>query len=128
MVPVGGTITAGTVGNFEINYSNKRWNIIYDGNLVGYFPESLWKGHFTKVGEVQVFGEVSASMTMPPESQMGNGILGSNTGSAVISNFSLIRSKNPNQLSPYEISDTRAYDYGNVTATGLNYGGSGGYQ
>jgi Neprosin len=125
-VPAGGVVGVGTIGKFKIQFKNNRWQIIYNGNPVGYFPESIWGGSFTKAYEVQVFGEVSGSPTAYPKTQMGNGILGTKPNSAVIKNYALLGSTITPALSPYAINvNSTAYTYGNVTATSLHYGGPG---
>jgi Neprosin len=125
-VPAGGVVSVGTIGKFKIQFKNNRWQIIYNGYLVGYFPESIWGGSFTKAFEVQVFGEVCGSPTTYPKTQMGNGILGSKLSSAIIKNYALLGSTIAPALSPYGINvNYTSYTYSNATATSLHYGGPG---
>jgi hypothetical protein len=121
----GQAITAGTTGSYSIKYSSNAWNIYYNGNLVGYYPESLWGGSFTQLGLVQVFGEVALNNNSTTHCiQMGNGLAGTNSNSARISNFSLIGSGTAAALVPYQTADS-SYSYGFATSTGLNIGGPG---
>jgi hypothetical protein len=125
--PVGNPVTVGQSGTFAIKFANDKWNVIYDGSRIGYFPESDWSVNFTKVGVVQVFGEVSAPAGVPPTSQMGNAILGSQPGAAQIAGFRLIQSRDSSHLSPYVYGNTQSYTIGNITRTSFKYGGPGGY-
>jgi len=126
--PVGAPVSVGQTGTFEIKYARDEWQIIYDGTLIGYFPESLWGGSFTRIGEVEVYGEVSAPAGVPPSSQMGNGILGSQPGAAQIGAYKLIDShiRNP-KLFPFVYGNPESYFIGNITRRGFNYGGPGGF-
>jgi Neprosin len=121
----GAKMKVGTVGNFAIKFSKDRWNLYHNGAAFGYFPESLWTVSFKSINLVQVFGEVAASTTKAPKTQMGNGILGSETGSAVISSFKLYGTKTAPDLTSYDYAVPTVYDDGNSTPTGLNYGGPG---
>jgi Neprosin len=121
----GAKLKVGAIGTFKINFSDDRWNLYYDGASVGYFPESLWTVTFKRANLIQVFGEVAASQTLPPESQMGDGILGSATGSAVIKSFELDGTTSVADLNSYVYAVRTVYDDGGVGTTGLNYGGPG---
>jgi hypothetical protein len=126
--PVGAPVSVGPTGTFEINYSKHEWQIIYNGTLIGYFPESLWGGSFTRIGEVQVYGEVSAPAGVPPTSQMGNGILGSQPGAAQIEAYRLIDShiRDP-KLFPFVYGNPESYFIGNIERRSVTYGGPGGF-
>jgi hypothetical protein len=124
-IRAGGRILAGGTAAFQIAFSRDRWNISYDGFDVGYFPGSLWGGTFAQTGLVQAFGEVAASEFGPPTSQMGNGLLGSSTGSARISRFELIGSSARSMLSSYVIADPRFYTSGSTNSHSLRFGGPG---
>lgn len=121
----GQAVTVGATGSYSIRYSGGQWQIWYNNIEVGYFPASLWGGTYTKLGLVQVFGEVSASSAKPC-TQMGNGIFGSHAGSAQISSFSLIGATTAAKLYSY-VSNTSSsyYNYGAATATSLRIGGPG---
>ena len=51
---------------------NDAWWIVYDTEWIGYFPDDLWDGNYTRSGLQQFFGEVAASSTKPC-TDMGNG-------------------------------------------------------
>jgi hypothetical protein len=118
----GEAIMSGTSANFEINFSNNAWNIYYNGDDLGYFPASLWSGGFTQTGLIQIFGEVATTSTMCI--QMGNGIAGTQPGSAQFSSFALLGSSSASALYPFTTASS-PYSYGNATSTGLNIGGPG---
>lgn len=124
-IAAGAKIKSSGVGSFEINFSANKWIVYYNGSRVGYFPESIWGGSFTSIGLAQVFGEVAGSVSNPPQTQMGNGVLGSKANSNVMENFSLIGTSVKPKLNTYIIADQTVYDSGKVKATSLNYGGPG---
>ncbi len=126
----GGLVKVNTVGTYSIQFSNNNWVLTYNGTELGYFPESLWGGSFTSVSLVQAFGEVASSSSTKPLTQMGNGILGTKTKSAVISKFNLIGTKNTNTLSYIAAQAPSVYKIGNYKAScvlscSMNYGGPG---
>ena len=88
----GETLAAGVSARYQILYSgaSKEWLISYNGNEIGYFPESIWGGKFTKSSDETAFGEVASMSSSEPCSQMGDGVFGSNTGSTTVSKFDLI--------------------------------------
>lgn len=124
----GSILSAGTTKKFEINFNDtsKQWRIIYNGNLIGYFPASLWRGVFTRIHNVQLYGEVGIQKSAySPHSEMGNGKLGSDQGSALVKNFTLINSSNSEKLLPATPSAPKAYVIGHWTSTGVHLGGPG---
>lgn len=121
----GGAVTVGRYGLFKILHANHRWTIMYDGLSVGYFPDSIWGGTFTNFGLVQVFGEVAASQTQPPKTEMGNGRFGSQPGSAVMAAFSLSGSSSARSLTHYVIGSDAYYDDGLLNTLVTRYGGPG---
>ncbi|HUD07165.1 MAG TPA: neprosin family prolyl endopeptidase [Candidatus Saccharimonadales bacterium] len=125
--PVGSPVTVGQTGKYEIKYSGNKWEIIYNGQYIGYFPESIWGGSFKKAFTVEIYGEVSAPNGVAPTTQMGNAILGNEPGAAQVSNYDLINSPVKEKLYPFVFGDPRSYAIGNVTKTSFSYGGPGGY-
>ncbi|WP_412738930.1 neprosin family prolyl endopeptidase [Krasilnikovia sp. MM14-A1259] len=71
-VKPGDTLPEGNNKKFGIQHFNGAWWVAYDTEWLGYFPDSLWNGQFTRTGLVQYFGEVASPVTRPC-SQMGNG-------------------------------------------------------
>jgi Neprosin len=96
-VHVGMAVQIGHMGRYAIQFKNHRWLLTYNGLTVGYFPESLWKNQFARIGEAQAFGEVLSSSPNKPDTQMGNGVLGTKPHAAAIEHFELIggNSKKP---------------------------------
>jgi len=52
-----------------------NWWAWFNGQWLGYFPGTLWRNKFTKSNVIQWFGEVATHNGVPPQSQMGEGIL-----------------------------------------------------
>lgn len=125
----GGAVKVGVGGTYAIQYKNNQWQLIYNGVQIGYFPGYIWNGLFDHFGLVQVFGEV-ASSSQTPQAQMGNGVLGTSPGSAVIRNLTLTGASTTNTLSYNAIGapakyNVGAYDARCITACGMNFGGPG---
>jgi hypothetical protein len=117
---VGEPVSIGATVNYKINYSNGNWYIYYNGDELGYYPETIWSSDFSHADLTQIYGEVGTTSTLCI--QMGNGIPGNSSGSAQFSNFALLGASYPPYLYPYETVSS-PYSYGDVTATGLNIGG-----
>jgi Neprosin len=69
----GDTLPVNVSKRFGIQHSGGYWWIAYDTEWIGYFPDSLWDGQYTRSGVQQFFGEVASSSTKPC-SEMGNGV------------------------------------------------------
>ena len=69
----GYTLPSGVARLFGIMHANGAWWVAYDTEWIGYFPDYLWSGRYTRSGLQQFFGEVATS-TYTPCSQMGNGL------------------------------------------------------
>jgi hypothetical protein len=57
----GMVLKPGTNLKIKIIYSNERWEIHVNDELLGYYPTALWGGKFTRAGGIQAFGEVASS-------------------------------------------------------------------
>lgn len=68
----GMVVNAGSESYMGWVYYEGNWWAWYANQWVGYFPESLWRGGYSKASLVQWFGEVHES-DPTPESDMGNG-------------------------------------------------------
>lgn len=128
--PAGSLVAVKTLGTYAIQYSNKKWVLTYNGTELGYFPESIWGGTFTKVGMVQAFGEVASSSATKPQTQMGNDSLGTSSKSAYISDFDLINSNSHPTLWYSDVQAPAVYKiglYNNTCTTSctMHYGGPG---
>jgi hypothetical protein len=126
----GELLQVGVTGTYAIQYKTNQWQLSYNGTPIGYFPVTIWKGSFTQLGLVKVFGEVASSSATTPHTQMGNGVLGTNSKSAFIKNLTLIGSRGSNSLSYNANNAPAVYNIGNfnricVTACGMNFGGPG---
>jgi hypothetical protein len=104
--------------SYAVKHQNGRWYVGYQGEWIGYFPDSLWNGAFTVMGLTQWFGEVAAGSS--PCTWMGDGIFGTQRGAAAISNeqFGAGGTSSPYSTSPY-------YAVGAISSTGFNFGGPG---
>jgi hypothetical protein len=69
----GDTLPKDVTKRFGIQHANGGWWVAYDTEWIGYFPDALWSGGYTRSGVQQFFGEVAAS-TAKPCSEMGNGL------------------------------------------------------
>jgi len=121
-VKPGDTLANGTAKRFGIEYRLNAWWISFDSEWIGYFPEKLWNDQgvasFKQSGIVQVFGEVAAGEK--PCSEMGNGLLGTNTSSAVLGSATLLNgpaaglTAKSTQVTYYQIRtlSERTFQYG----------------
>ncbi len=126
---VGDQVSVGSTGNYKILFANNQWQIWYNNQEIGYFPESVWTSRgatFNSIGWVSPYGEVEDSVATIAKTDMGNGTLGSNTGSSAITAYTLYGSSTPAQLTNYYQPTGLAasyYNYGNPTATSFRVGG-----
>ena len=127
----GEAVTVGDIGDYKIVYSSYEWAVYYDGNEIGYFPESLWGGNFTQASEEQAFGEIYSISANNPCDQMGDGIAGSENGSTTIRNYDLINTDGnayiPKGGVDILVPQPGLYNVGNDSLlNGFNFGGPGG--
>lgn len=120
----GMAVTPGASADFAWMYSEGDWWAYYDGVAFGYFPGSIWGGAFTSAVNIQAFGEVAAP-SLPGCTQMGDGVLGSSSGSSWISGFQLYGSSSEPRFT-VSATDPGDYDADSVTATSFDLGGPGG--
>lgn len=122
-IHAGDPVAGGQTGQYKIVHANGQWQTWYDGTEVGYFPDSLWDGRYTRAGLVQAFGEV-ASAGSTPCTDMGNGTFGSASGSTRISGYSLIHGAGG---AGFGVNDSNSswYDHGAATGTSFRFGGPG---
>ena len=111
---------------FAINHETNpgRWWITVGFSIVGYFPDSLWDGNFTKPGYVQVFGEVAGNDPTPC-TDMGTGVFPTSTTGALINQVNLLPLPGP---AVNLTAQTSTPDYYKTIKTGprsLRYGGPG---
>jgi hypothetical protein len=75
----------GTPQLYYIRQMGGAWWLNYQGDWIGYFPNSIWRGNFTRANQTQYFGEVEGQVR--PCTQMGDGIFGGNAGAAAMTNL-----------------------------------------
>ncbi len=113
---------------FAMTFHNGGWWLYAGGTPFGYFPGRLWKNSFTQLGLVQWFGEVAAS-SMSPKTQMGDGILGTDPGSARIASMkvgNLYSGKNvPATAAINAVTNPAYYDVGAFQPSHFRFGGPG---
>src|SRR5260370_31074862 len=129
-LPPGMTVASdGSQHLYAMEYFNGNWWLYYDTEWIGYFPGSIWSNKgvtFTQVGLIQWFGEVLSKGGS--NTQMGNGILGSNPGSASISNAAVITTPSSAAHASINLNatDPSCYNYGWITLSySFRYGGPG---
>lgn len=120
----GDKVTSGQRGSYQIAHRDGQWQLSYNGTEIGYYPDSLWNGGYTKAGLIQAFGEVAWGAS-PVCTAMGNGTYGHADGSATISDFALVNGAAAAGLS-VAATDPSLYDSGAATATSFRFGGPGG--
>jgi hypothetical protein len=127
----GEVVPAGKKAEYSISYdsTNQSWDVGYNGDEVGYFPESDWTKSapyapsFNISIRASAFGEVYQS-NGGEGTQMGNGDWPSNPKAASITNFKLIGSDIAPDLEVLS-SNRKAYKAAAVTDTSFRFGGPG---
>ncbi|MEV4637782.1 neprosin family prolyl endopeptidase [Actinoplanes sp. NPDC049548] len=90
----GDTLPTGTQKRFGIQHSGNVWWIAYDSEWIGYFPDRLWNGTYTRGGLTQWFGEVAAASSTPC-TDMGNGLPASDGLAARVGSISMTNGPEP---------------------------------
>ncbi|MFI7602683.1 neprosin family prolyl endopeptidase [Actinoplanes sp. NPDC049681] len=93
-VKPGDTLPTGSQKRFGIQHSGGVWWIAYDSEWIGYFPDKLWNGTYTRAGLTQWFGEVAASSAAPC-TDMGNGYPATNDAAGRIGSISMTNGPEP---------------------------------
>ena len=121
-------IVPGQAHRYEIRLVNDDWWLLYDGEAMGYYPQSEWHGRFTAVTQAQWFGEVAAAGTAPC-TQMGNGRFGIDASSAAYDDLHLFDPDGeavPADAQAGALTNENFYAAGRVTPTSFGFGGPGG--
>lgn len=113
-----------TPTQFAIEYFQGNWWYGYNGTWFGYLPGSLWGGSFTKAGLVQMFGEVSTTVTRPC-TNMGNGVLGTSTSAASVTGIGYYNATATSALTRFTPDDSTLYDSQVSSTNSFRYGGPG---
>lgn len=121
----GDPVNVGETGTYGIEHVKSQWQISYNSELIGYYPDSLWleEGGFTSIGLIQAFGEVATNSTITC-SDMGNGTYGGEKTATQISNYTLEGTMTPESLTPLQ-TDPALYSYQTMGATSISIGGPG---
>ena len=118
-----------TPHTFQIEHrADARWWLTYDGDDMGYYPDTEWTGRYTHGDFTQWFGEVAAGSEPMPCTEMGTGVFGSAAGAASYANVYTIGSGSehiPAALQQATVTLPTAYAPGQRSATGFSFGGPG---
>ena len=117
----GDTLPVGYSKRFGIQHANGGWWIAYDTEWLGYFPDELWGGKYTRSGLQQFFGEVAAS-SLRPCTEMGNGVEAYKDYAARIGSITQLNGPEPKVVAR-EIGD--AYPVQQLSDRTFRYGGPG---
>lgn len=120
----GMALTPGMNVTWSIRNIDGNWTFFFNGTEFGYIPESAYDGTFDSAAQVNVYGEIAGGGSTPGCSQMGDGLFGTQAGSATISDFQLNGASGNVGLTPYWPTDPAAWN-SKVTPGGLRLGGPG---
>ncbi|AGL14080.1 neprosin family prolyl endopeptidase [Actinoplanes sp. N902-109] len=121
-VKPGDTLPVGVQKRFGIQHTDDKWWIAYDSEYIGYFPDSLWNGTYTRGGLSQWFGEVAS----PSESSctdMGNGEPASEGNAARVGSISM--TNGPEPKATVRASNSALYSIDLRSDRTFRYGGQG---
>lgn len=116
-LPSGGRV------DLAIHHVEDRWELSMNGTVFGYYPDSLWQGRYTRMGYLQVFGEVSGLKT-PTCTDMGSGKRPTSAAATRISNVRLLGTEVATNLT-VKATEPSLYDVANVSADAFSFGGPG---
>lgn len=118
----GSPLPVNSTASFGIEHFQGNWWIMYANQWIGFFPDSLWGGRYTRTGLTQWFGEVAAGSTSPC-TDMGNGLFASSPFAAAMFGLGLF---NGPAVGP-SISATNSFLYAaqSTSAASFRYGGPG---
>jgi uncharacterized protein (TIGR03382 family) len=120
-------VTPGESHRYEIKLVNNDWWLFYDGEGMGYYPQSLWGGRFKVAGLTQWFGEVAAGVTSPC-THMGNGKLGADPAATSFDELRLFDAQGVSVAAgaePGTVTNPALYNVGRRTPTSFAFGGPG---
>jgi uncharacterized protein (TIGR03382 family) len=120
-------IVPGEAHRYEIKLVNGDWWLLYDGEAMGYYPQSEFKSGFTQATLVQWFGEVAAA-TASPCTQMGNGKIGSDAASAGFDDLHVFDAGGGSVAAAAQlatVTNSTLYGAGRTTPTSFGFGGPG---
>lgn len=120
-------IIPGEAHRYEIKLVSGDWWLLYDGEGMGYYPQSLWPSGFGQAVLVQWFGEVAAAVTSPC-TQMGNSKLGADTASASYADLHVFDPDGTTVRAATQmgaLTNPALYNIGRATPTSFGFGGPG---
>jgi hypothetical protein len=119
-------VPTGVTASYAVEHVGRQWNCYFDGQLFGYFPDSLWNGASTTMQSLQAFGEVAAHPGTTPSIIMGNGLFARQAGANRVTGYQLLGSSGTPAAFQFAFDSVGAsYDI-LATQTSFSYGGSGG--
>ncbi|WP_067494829.1 neprosin family prolyl endopeptidase [Actinoplanes sp. TFC3] len=123
-VKPGDTLPADVPKRFGVVHSGNNWWIAYNSEYIGYFPDSLWDGDYTRANFVQWFGEVASSTTTPC-TDMGNGLLPSSGGATRAGSLAMTNGPDAKVVLQSDTPHPAWYDVALVTDKTFRFGGPG---
>jgi hypothetical protein len=108
----------------EHNDGSSRWDVSYNGSVIGYYPDATWSGGYTRTRLVQVFGEL-ASANLESCSDIGNGDLATSSVGASVTSYALIGSTASAGLGTGVVTNSAAWAVNLPSGTSMRYGGPG---
>ena len=119
-------VPVGTTASYAVEQVGHQWNFYFDGQLFGYFPDSLWDGASTTMQYCEVYGEVAARAGAAPSIMMGNGLFGHQAGADRVTGYQLLGTAGATAAFQWALNSVAAsYDIA-ATQTSFSYGGPGG--
>jgi len=100
------------------------WQLSLNGTPFGEFPDSLWNGTYTRIGLAQWFGEVAASASQPPCTQMGNGQFASSSTAARFTGVGFVNGPATSFLAPV-VTNPAYYTFARTASNAFRFGGPG---
>jgi hypothetical protein len=119
----GDTLPVGYSKRFGIQHANGGWWVAYDTEWIGYFPDELWGGRYTRSGLQQFFGEVAASSPKPC-TEMGNGVPADDYTAARVGSISQLNGPDP-KVAVRAIGGDYVYPVLQLSDRTFRYGGPG---
>ena len=115
-------IPQGVILSYSVDQQDNNWNVYVDGELIGYFPDSLWNGSFIRIQQLKVYGEVAVPPGTPSLA-MGNGLSGTLAAADHTTGLELLGGRNLAAQFQYPF-ESQADEYAvAATTTNLAYGG-----
>lgn len=111
---------------FIIEHWYGNWWIGYQGDWVGYYPDSAWSTPFTSMGSAGWYGRVGSTNNTPC-ADMGNGLYGTQAYAAVFTNMAVLTpnySSSTASATSYQ-TNGKWYNVGSFTGSSFSYGGPG---